>query len=48
MEYLTALRRLNELAEQYDITESLSLRADLDREMDGLEAYLLDLDEATD
>ena len=48
MDYPTALLRLDELAEQFEITDSLSLRAELDREMEALEAYLLDLDEATD
>lgn len=48
MEYANAFQRLDELAEQYEITESLALRAELDREMEALEAYLFDLTEATD
>ena len=48
MDYASAFLRLDELAEQYEITESLALRAELDREMEALEAYLFDLTEATD
>ena len=48
MTYPDAMRRLDELAEQYDITESLALKAELNREMEALEAYLFDLTEATD
>jgi hypothetical protein len=48
MDYASAFQRLDELAEQYEITESLALKAELDREMEALEAYLFDLGEATD
>jgi hypothetical protein len=48
MDYASAFQRLHELAEQYDITESLALKAELDREIDALEAYLFDRTEATD